>query len=73
DKDSYGAALGRFLGILKNYPDYIGTERVLYYIALSYRHEGDKDNALKYLKILKNKFPEGKYVKELAETFSEDE
>ena len=38
-KESYNAAIGRFLGILKSYPDYKSTDEVLYYISLSYREQ----------------------------------
>ena len=72
-KDSYKAAIGRFQGILENYPDFKGIDDVLFYLSLSYRNSVDIDNAEKYYYILKEKFPDSEYVEELKEELFEDE
>lgn len=72
-KGSHKAALGRLLGIINDYPDYGEMDKVLYYVALSYRNSEDMDNAMKYFEMLKKKYPESHYVEELTEELSEDE
>lgn len=69
-KGSYKAALGRFLGILETYEDYKSTEEALFYIALSYKGADDREGALKYSAILKETFPESRYVRELSKELS---
>jgi outer membrane protein assembly factor BamD len=72
-KDSYKAAIGRFKGILENYPDYKGIEDVLFYLSLSYRNSADIDNARKYYEILKERYPDSEYIEELQEELFDDE
>lgn len=72
-KDSYKAAIGRFQGILENYPDYKRIDDVLFYLSMSYRNSVDMDSAEKYYEILKEKFPDSEYVEELKEELFEDE
>ncbi len=59
-KDSYKAAIGRFEGLLKNYPDYNKEADVLYYTGLSYQNLKQKDKALEYLTRLVEKYPGNK-------------
>lgn len=59
-KDSYNAALGRFEGLLKKYPDYKGEPEVLFYSAMSYKSLGQKEKAAEYLSRLVEKYPNNK-------------
>lgn len=63
-KKSFGGALQRFLGILEQYPDYEGQERVLYLVASSYRELGDGENALRYLNRLAKEYPGGELARQ---------
>jgi outer membrane protein assembly factor BamD len=63
-KDSYNAALARFEGLLKKYPDYSGGAEVLFYIGMSYKNLGQKDKASEYLKRFIEKYPNNKFAKE---------
>jgi len=69
-KGSYSAAISRFEGLLKTYPDYKKEADVLFYIGLSYKNLGQKDRALEYLQRLSEKYPNNKFTadakKELA-------
>lgn len=71
-KDSYRAALGRFLGIVENYPDFQDMEKVYYHIALSYHYLGDPRNAQKYFNKLATSFPSSELIEELSEEMSDD-
>lgn len=57
DKGSYKAAIGRFKGMLQNYPDSSNVPDALYYIGLSYANLGQKDEAINNLNALIEKFP----------------
>jgi len=59
-KDSFKAAIGRFEGLLKNYPDYNKEADVLFYTGLSYKNMKQKDKALEYLNRLVEKYPHNK-------------
>lgn len=69
-KGSYNAAIERFEGLLKKYPDYKGEVDVLFYTGMSYKSLGKKDKASEYLTRLIKKYPNNKLVaiakKELA-------
>lgn len=56
-KESYHAAIERFEGLLKNFPDYKKPEKVLWNLALSYRKIGEKEKSREYLNRLVEKFP----------------
>jgi outer membrane protein assembly factor BamD len=70
DKGSYNAAIGRFVGLLKKYPDYKGEADVLYYTGMSYKNLGEKEKAKEYFTRLIEKYPNNEIVstakKELA-------
>ncbi|MEW6587354.1 MAG: outer membrane protein assembly factor BamD [Nitrospirota bacterium] len=59
-KGSYAAAIGRFEGLLKQYPDYKGEPQALYYAGLSYKNLGQKEKAVEYLARLIEKYPGNK-------------
>ena len=69
-KKAYRGALGRFEGILANYPDFRRTDEVLYLAAGSARALGHKDKAGLYLDQLQRQYPDSLYAararKELA-------
>jgi outer membrane protein assembly factor BamD len=56
-KGSYAAALGRFEGLLKTYPDVAADEKALYYAGLSHMERGERDQAIKAFEALAAKFP----------------
>jgi outer membrane protein assembly factor BamD len=69
-KESYKAALGRFLRVLHTYPEYKSLDEVFFYTALSYKEQGSKDEASKYLTQLKERFPDSSYTKNLTRELS---
>ena len=56
-KGTYGAAIDRFEGLLKNYPDYKKPERVLFSLGMAYKKAGLKDKASETLQKLVDKYP----------------
>lgn len=74
-KDSYEAAVNRYLQLLEEYPDFKKREEVLYRISVGYAKTGDTERARKYLDMLLSEYPESEFAekakKELAD--SEDE
>ena len=69
-KEAFNAAIGRFEGLLKKYPDYNKEADVLLYTGISYKKLSQKDKAREYLTRLIDKYPTNKLVtdakKELA-------
>jgi outer membrane protein assembly factor BamD len=69
-KGSYSAAIGRFEGLLKKYPDYNRGADVLFYTGMSYKKLGQNDRASEYLSRLIERYPDNRLVtdakKELA-------
>lgn len=63
-KGSYHAALGRFEGLLKNYPGYQGASGVLYYMGMSYKNLGQADRASEYLTLFIEKYPAHNLVRD---------
>jgi len=57
DKGSYKAAIGRFDGMLKNYPDSSRVPEALYYMGVSYENLGQRDEAINNLTVLIEEFP----------------
>lgn len=62
-KGSYKAAIGRFEGIVKNYPDFKNLDETLYLLADSYKKLNMLENAKQYIKLLKEKFPDSQFAK----------
>ncbi|MGC8937692.1 MAG: outer membrane protein assembly factor BamD [Thermodesulfovibrio sp.] len=62
-KGSYKAAIGRFEGILKNYPDFKNLDETLYLLADSYKNLNMTDMAKQYIQLLKEKFPDSHFAK----------
>ena len=62
-KGSYHAAIGRFLGLIRDFPDYKKIPEALYLTGLSYMKLNKTDEALRYLNELKNRFPQNEFSK----------
>ncbi|MEN2995272.1 MAG: outer membrane protein assembly factor BamD [Thermodesulfovibrio sp.] len=67
-KGSYKAAIGRFEGIVKNYPDFKNLDETLYLLIDSYKNLNMLEKAKEYLRLLKEKFPDSQFVRK-AERF----
>ncbi len=63
-KESYPAAIERFEGLLKNFPDYKKPEKVLWNLALSCRKAGQEEKAAQYLKSLVEKYPTSPFARD---------
>jgi len=70
-KGSYNAAIGRFEGLMKNYPDYKGEAYVLFYTGMSYKNLGQKGKASEYLSSLIEKYPNNNLVKNAKKELSD--
>ncbi len=62
-KGSYYAALERLKGLLKDYPEYQGEAKVLFYMGMSYKNLGQNDKAREHLTRLIEKYPNNKIIK----------
>jgi outer membrane protein assembly factor BamD len=69
-KGSYMAAIGRFEGLLKNYPEYRGEPEVLFYGGMSYKKLGQREKASEYFTRLIEKHPNNKLVKDAKKELS---
>jgi len=63
-KDSYDAAIKRFLILLQKFPGSKNEADVLYYLAMSYKKLSEKDKAAEYFRLLIEKYPNNKLVPE---------
>jgi outer membrane protein assembly factor BamD len=61
-KGNYQAAINRFEGILKSYPETPQGEKVLYELGVAYKKAGNRERSAEYLKQLLEKYPGGKYA-----------
>ncbi len=61
-KDSFRAALGRFEGLLKRFPDYKRADETLYLIGLSYKGLKELDKARDAFKELIQRFPNSPFT-----------
>jgi len=62
-KGSYKAAIDRFEGIVKNYPDFKDLDETLYLLADSYKNLNMIDMTKQYVNLLKQKFPDSQFTK----------
>jgi len=69
-KGSYNAAVGRFEGLLKNYPDYKGEANVLFFTGMSFGKLGQREKATEYLTLFIEKYPNSKLVKDAKKALS---
>jgi outer membrane protein assembly factor BamD len=70
EKESYHAAIERFEGLLKNFPDYKKPEKVLWDLALSYRKTGEKEKSAEYLNRLIEKYPASAFAADARKALS---
>ncbi len=61
-KGSYNAAISRFEGLLKKYPDYKKFSEVLYYTGMSYKKLNLGERASEYLTRLIETYPDSKFA-----------
>jgi len=71
DKDACSGAVGRFEGVLKDYPEYSGMARMLYQLAVCYEKLGMKDKSASSLNDLRSRFPASGYIQRAMEEISE--
>ena len=70
DNKAYAAAIGRFEGLLKKFPDYRGEAQVLFYTAMSYKNLKQKEKASEYFARLIEKYPNNLLVKDAKKELS---
>lgn len=61
-KGSYQAAQDRFLKLLKDFPDFKGSDVVLMNLGITYKKDGQKDKSEEYLKRLIETYPSSPLV-----------
>lgn len=61
-KQAYNAAVGRFNGILEQFPDYKRTDEVLFLLGNSYKNLKMKENARDVFKELLRRYPSSKFA-----------
>jgi outer membrane protein assembly factor BamD len=69
-KESYTAAIGRFEGLLKKFPDYKKTENVLLNLGIAYKKSGKKEKSEEYFKQLFEKYPNSPLAKDAKKELS---
>ncbi len=69
-KGSYRAAIGRFEGILRDYPDSRPEAEALYYIGLSYKKMGDHEKATEAFNTLIERFPNTEFSRKAEEVIA---
>ncbi len=69
-KDSYAPAIGRFEGLLKNFPDYKKQEKVLMDLALCYKKSGQKEKSEEKLKSIIEKYPNSSFTSDAKKELS---
>jgi len=62
EKGAYNAAVGRFLGLLREFPEYKKIPEVLYLTGISYREMKRTGESLKYLDELRRRFPDSEFA-----------
>ncbi|NWF97904.1 MAG: outer membrane protein assembly factor BamD [Nitrospirae bacterium] len=69
-KGSYNAAIGRFEGLLKSFPDYKDEAKVLFLIGSSYKKLKQKEKAKTFFSLLAEKYPNNKLAKDARKELS---
>lgn len=70
-KGSYEGALSRFFGILREYPGYADTPKVLGRVVESLGELGREEKAREYLGVLERQYPESEALREAKEYLAE--
>jgi outer membrane protein assembly factor BamD len=68
--EAYPAAIGRFEGLLKKFPDYKDGSYVLFYTGISYKKLKQKEKAIEYFTRLIEKYPNNKLIKDAKKELS---
>jgi outer membrane protein assembly factor BamD len=66
-KGSYKAALGRFEGLIENYPDYGYTAKVLYYTGIAHKGLAQREKAQKYFTQVIKQYPNTTFAADAQE------
>ena len=61
-RDNYPAAIARFSGVLKSYPDTEEKERIYFELATAYKKAGDREKSKDLLNKLLKEYPSGSYA-----------
>ncbi|NCO83468.1 MAG: hypothetical protein COS28_03375 [Nitrospirae bacterium CG02_land_8_20_14_3_00_44_33] len=61
-KEAYPAAIKRFQGVLRRFPEFKQEAGVLYQLAMSYKKLGEKNKAEEYFKLLIEKHPKNSLI-----------
>ena len=69
-KGSYAAAIARFQGLLRKFPDYKKEDQVLLSLGSAFRSSGQRDSAVMELNRLIEKYPNSPLVKEAHKELS---
>ncbi len=59
------AAVGRFEAILKDYPEYLDKDKVIYHLGLALTANEEPDAAQKAFERLRTEYPKSRYVEEV--------
>jgi outer membrane protein assembly factor BamD len=70
NNDAYNAAIGRFEGLLKKFPDYKEESEVLFYTGVSYKKLNQQEKAKEYFTRLIEKYPNNKLTKDAKKELS---
>lgn len=74
-KKSYESAIGRYLQLIEEYPDFKKMDEAFFRLAVSYMKTGEDEKARKYVDMLLNEYPDSKLAekakKELARSNGE--
>ncbi len=63
----YQGAVGRFEGLLEEYPEYSARDRVLYYLGLTQHRRGQLEQASAAFERLRNEYPESEWVEKIPQ------
>jgi outer membrane protein assembly factor BamD len=69
-KDSYKAAVSRFEGLIKKYPQSSWVAEALYHLGLSYKELGNFEKAKESLKRLTSEYPDYRYKGDAEKTLT---
>jgi len=69
-KGSYSAAISRFEGLLKKYPDYKKQEKVLMNLALCYKQTGQRERSVESLQNIIERYPNSSFASDAKKELS---
>lgn len=69
-KGAYNAAIGRFEGLIKGFPDYKDEAKVLFLTGLSYKELKQNEKAQAFFSLLAEKYPNNKLAKDARKEIS---